>query len=130
MRGLNMKPYKLLTVALALAVLFDGGAVASGAAAAPRFHNDSPQTEAGTKGSTQEVVGTLRSVKGSELTIQTQTGQIVKVDATTAIHGHRCAVLIVGRTVSARGETDQKGVLHADTILRAKDSSGVPSASK
>jgi hypothetical protein len=125
-----MKPYKLLAVAITLVVSLNGGGVAFSGTPAPRFHDHSPQTAAGAKGSTQEIVGTLRSVKGSQLTIQTLAGQIVKVDATTAIQEHRSTVLTVGRAVSARGETDQKGVLHADTILRAKDSSGVPSANK
>jgi hypothetical protein len=125
-----MKPCKPLWAAIVFAVLLAGGGVAYGAAAALGFQDQSPQTASSTKGSTQEVVGTLRSVKGSDLTIQTQTGTVVKVDAKAAIQGHRSSVLIVGRAVSARGETDHKGVLHADTILRAKDSSGVGPASK
>lgn len=127
-----MKPFQLLCVAIVLVISSSGSVrtVAYGGAAVTGFEAQSPGKAASTQGSPQEVVGTLRSVKGSELTIQMRTGGVVKVDATTAIQGHRCAVLIVGHAISARGAYDRKGVLHADTISRAKDSSAAGPASQ
>jgi hypothetical protein len=87
------------------------------------FEAQSPQTSAAAGRTTQKVVGTVSSVKGSEFTIQTQAGRTVRVDATEAIKEHRCNVLIVGHAVFARGAYDQKGILRADTVLRAKDAS-------
>lgn len=131
MKEFKMKPCQLLWVATVLVTSLSGvvGAVAYGGAAA-ELEDQSPRPAADTEGSIQEVVGTLRSVKGSELTIQTPTGRVVKVDATTAIKGHRSNVLMVGHAFSARGVYDRKGVLHADTVWRAKGSSGAGPASQ
>ena len=47
---------------------------------------------------------------------------MVKVDATTAIKTYRSIVLAVDGAINASGTYDAKGVLHAETIQRAKNS--------
>jgi hypothetical protein len=103
-----MKPYRTLFIVFALAKSLLG------------FGPQAPPAES----STQEVVGTLRDAKGAELTIQTSDGQTVHVDATVAIREHHSAPLVIGHAISARGTYDKKGILHANPILRAKESSG------
>jgi hypothetical protein len=46
----------------------------------------------------------------------------MQVDISKANDQHRSIVPVVGRAVVARGTYDKAGVLHADTIQRAKDS--------
>ena len=82
-----------------------------------------PHTASAAKDSTHDVYGTLRKVEGSRFTIETRTGKTIQVDATVAIEqGRMINFPTVGHAVDARGTYDAKGVLHADTILRWKDS--------
>jgi hypothetical protein len=73
-------------------------------------------------GSPHQIYGTIRSIKGSQLTIETRDKRMLRVDATTAIKTYRTVVLAVDRTINASGTYDAKGVLHAETIQRAKSS--------
>ena len=72
-------------------------------------------------GALHEIYGTIRTMTGSQLGLQTRTG-LVRVDAADALRTYQSAVLFVGRSVMVRGAFDAAGVLHAQTILRAKDS--------
>jgi hypothetical protein len=76
-----------------------------------------------TQNSEQGLIGTLRSMNGSNLAIETREGRTVTVDAKTAIESHHAVPLVVGRAFYVRGRYDAKGVLHAETILQAKESS-------
>jgi len=49
----------------------------------------------------------------------------VEVDATDAVRARLSTPLIGGRAVLVRGDYDSKGVLHAQAILRAKDSAAL-----
>jgi hypothetical protein len=49
-------------------------------------------------------------------------GQLIQVDAATAMQAHLSVVPVVIHAVEVRGTTDASGVVHAETILRAKDS--------
>jgi Domain of unknown function (DUF5666) len=69
-----------------------------------------------------DIFGVVRAIKGSQLTIQVRTGQLIQVDATTAMQAHLSVVPVVSHAIEVRGTTDASGVLHAETILRAKDS--------
>jgi hypothetical protein len=69
-----------------------------------------------------DLYGILQKVEGSRLTIETRSGKLVQVDATVAFEQGRTTLLRVGHAVDARGKYDGRGVLHADTILRWKDS--------
>jgi hypothetical protein len=79
-------------------------------------------TKSADSGSLHQIYGTIRSIKGSQLTIETRDKRIVNVDATTAIKTYRSVVLAVDRAINASGTYDAKGVLHAETIQRAKSS--------
>jgi hypothetical protein len=70
----------------------------------------------------RDIFGIVRAVKGSQLTIQTRTGQMIQVDAATAMQAHLSVVPVVSHAIEVRGTTDASGVVHAETILRAKDS--------
>jgi hypothetical protein len=80
----------------------------------------SPAPQKSERESQHEIYGTIRSLEGSQLTIETRDKRIVKVDATAAVKSHRLAVLEVGRTIIASGLYDAKQVLHAERIQRAK----------
>jgi hypothetical protein len=74
------------------------------------------------KDSIHDVYGKLLRTQGSRFTIETRTGKTVHVDATTAIREDNINLVRVGHAVVARGTYDAQGVLHAETILRWKDS--------
>jgi hypothetical protein len=68
------------------------------------------------------IFGTIDSISGSRLVIRTRTGSQVRVDALDAMAGGNTAVLFAGRAVRVLGTVDAAGVLHAETILRERDS--------
>ncbi len=71
-----------------------------------------------------EIYGTVKSVDagGSKITLQTRDGRVIEVDITVAVQTHRSSIPPTGRGVNVRGTYDAKGVLHAETVNRAKDS--------
>jgi hypothetical protein len=85
----------------------------------------SPAPQKSERESQHQIYGTIRSLEGSQLTIETRDKRIVKIDATAAAKSHRLAVLEVGRTIIASGLYDAKQVLHAERIQRAKASPAV-----
>src|SRR5579864_344576 len=72
--------------------------------------------------SQHEIFGTISSVNGPQLTVQTRTGSLLNVDATVAIENDQCIGLEVGGAVDIQGTFDANGVLQANSIQRAKDS--------
>jgi Domain of unknown function (DUF5666) len=72
-----------------------------------------------------EVSGTIRAIDGNVLTVQTRTGQTVRVDASEALAHEQSTVLLVGRPVDVRGTYDANRVLHAQVIVRAKSTPAV-----
>ncbi|HWX79424.1 MAG TPA: hypothetical protein VNZ02_05020 [Steroidobacteraceae bacterium] len=64
--------------------------------------------------------GKVVSLKGTMLEIETRDKRTVAVDAAPAIDSHRAYVLAVGALITAFGSYDQKGVLHAKGVTRAK----------
>ena len=105
------------TVSLALCIAIAPGL---GAFAAGRALAVAPP--ATTKFAPHEVSGIIRSLNGSQFTLQLRNGRFVRVDAAAAMQGHQSAVLVVSRPFLVRGSYDATGVLHAQTILRAKGS--------
>ncbi len=72
--------------------------------------------------SQREIFGKIGSIEGSRLTIRTRTGTVVQVDASAATAGGRSTPLVVGRAVDIVGMIDAAGTLHAERIMRAKES--------
>lgn len=70
-----------------------------------------------------QLTGRIRTVKGSQLEVETRDKRSVEVDAATAINSRRTNVLSAGGFITAVGAYDAKGVFHAQTIQRAKNSS-------
>jgi hypothetical protein len=64
--------------------------------------------------------GKVVGLKGTMVEIETRDKRSVEVDAAPAIKSHRAYVLEVGGLITAFGSYDQKGVLHAKGISRAK----------
>lgn len=97
--------------------------------AAGCFSAITPRALARTQAATPEskaaqhaIYGTIRSVEGSTLTIETRDKKMVKVNTKNAVESQRIGVLIVGRVVLIHGTYDAKGTLEASTIQRAKSS--------
>jgi hypothetical protein len=103
------------TAPAAARTFFGGGLVPS--AQTDQQHNAAPAPH--------ELYGKITAVKDSRLTIQPRTSHAVEVDATDAVRARLSTPLIVGRAVLVRGDYDSKGVLHAQAILRAKDSAAL-----
>jgi hypothetical protein len=81
------------------------------------------ETKSPPASSLHQLYGTVRRVEGSQLTIEARDGRSVQVDATAAIQSYRSVALPEGSAVEVSGSYDEKGVLHAQTIQRAKSSS-------
>ena len=64
--------------------------------------------------------GTIRSVDGNEITIELRTGEVLRVDLTEALKNQTSITAVVGRNVVVNGTMNDKGVLEARTMLRAK----------
>jgi FlaG/FlaF family flagellin (archaellin) len=103
----------------------------SGAAAGASFSAAAPipqeqgQSKTGEKAANHEVFGTIRSIKGLRLTVETRTGKLVQLDATPATQGHRVVPLAVTNAIDAVGTVDKSGVFHAETIQHAKPSPAI-----
>jgi hypothetical protein len=69
-----------------------------------------------------EIFGTVESITGTELTVKTRTGSLVKVDTTAAANGHNLSIHGIGGAVDVRGTTGADGVLQAQSVARAKTS--------
>jgi hypothetical protein len=74
------------------------------------------------KEAVHEIYGTIRSIEGDRVTIETRAQKTIQVDLKPAIEAHRSVVPVVGRSLQVRGTLDSKGVLHATMAQRAKDS--------
>ena len=114
-----MKQLQLLIFAIALSV-----------ASSRSFNGQEPSAsqssaKSADKGSEHQIFGIIRSVKGSQLTVETRDKRMVKVDATAAIKASRTAVLAVDGAINVAGTYDAKGVLRAETIQRAKSSPAI-----
>ena len=101
---------QLVTLALAVAI-GSPPAVAATAIRAP-----------GAAAPAHEVVGVIRSMMGSMLVLQLRNGRYLRVDASSAVQAHESVVLSVERPIEVVGGYDAAGVLHAQSILRAKSS--------
>jgi hypothetical protein len=71
----------------------------------------------------RELYGRIQSLKGTLVTLQTRTGSLVQVEAKSAIEAQRSVPLVIGRAIAVKGTVDKVGVLHAEIIQRAKESS-------
>jgi hypothetical protein len=67
-----------------------------------------------------QVTGRVLRISGGELIIQQGSGAHVHIDATAAQKAYQTVPLVLGEIVTAEGELDAQGVLHATTIVRAK----------
>jgi hypothetical protein len=97
-------------LAIALLAIWNGGAIAAWSQPAAKSTEQTPH----------QIYGTIRSIKSDRLTLETREKRLVEVDAAPAIKTYRSSVLNVGGTIIVEGEYDAKGVLHAETIQRAK----------
>ncbi|HLK04586.1 MAG TPA: hypothetical protein VKT53_09110 [Candidatus Acidoferrum sp.] len=92
-------------------------------AAAPCTLAQNQQAAESAKTETQHALyGTIRSIEGSALTIETRDKKMVKVNTKAASESQRTGVLVVGRTILIHGSYDAKGILQASAIQRAKSS--------
>jgi hypothetical protein len=107
--------------ALAHAILFF--AVAAFFAPSPSAFAKNPQAAAPESNDSQHALyGTIRSIDGSTLTIETRAKKVVQVKIKSAVEAQRSAVLIVGRAVLIHGTYDAKGTFQASAVQRAKSS--------
>jgi hypothetical protein len=66
--------------------------------------------------------GIVQSIDGSTLTLVNRAGDLIKVDGGPASANFQAAPPAVGRAILVRGTVDEAGVVHATTLLRAKNS--------
>jgi Repeat of unknown function (DUF346) len=66
------------------------------------------------------ISGTISKIDGFEVTLTTRTGSTTRIDATKAQQQSQSIPLVVGGSVIVDGAKDASGVMHAETITRAK----------
>jgi hypothetical protein len=69
-----------------------------------------------------QVTGRVLRVSGSEVILQQTSGAHVTIDAKPAQKAHQSVLILKGEIITAEGELDALGVLHAKTIVRTKAS--------
>jgi hypothetical protein len=97
----------------------------AGSPAIPQAEKTQKKAEEGNAAAVHEVYGKVLSTKETMITIQTRTGSTVKVDSAGALKADRSSPIVEGHAICARGTIDKKGVLHAESIQRAKDASAM-----
>jgi hypothetical protein len=109
---------------IVLAVVASGNSFAAPQAPATKgTAKQESATKSGGQKVTREIYGKIQTIKGTLVTLQTRTGSLVQVDAKEAMEAQRSAPLVVGRAIAVKGTIDKAGVLHAEILQRAKDSS-------
>src|SRR5262245_25055211 len=78
-----------------------------------------PRDKAGPR---NQVIGKVVKVEGFEITLQTRTGRQVRVDSTAAEKAYLSAGVFLGGAIQVGGTIDSAGVMHAEVILRARNS--------
>lgn len=118
-----MRQFQSPVLIIALATGYGIGAISAQTQSKPAPRNAQPAAA----GQSHEVYGTVKSIDtgGSRFTLQTRDGRSIKVDASGAVQAHRLNLPAAGHGVDVRGTIDAKGVLHAETVTRAKDSSAM-----
>jgi len=69
-----------------------------------------------------EISGIVQAVDGSTLTLVNRAGDLITVDGSSAFANFQAAPPAVGHAALVRGTIDETGMVHATTLLRAKDS--------
>jgi len=105
-----------------LAILGLGAAppVAAGTQVAPAAAGTAMTPVAG--GPANRVSGTIVSVNGAALTVETREGRSVSIDAADAQQARQSVALFPGEAITASGAYDAQGTLRARSIVRAKPS--------
>jgi len=67
------------------------------------------------------VYGVLVAMQKGSLTLRTREGKLVTIDNSLAVKSYQSVIPVVGGALLVRGDYDQAGVLHATSILRAKN---------
>jgi hypothetical protein len=117
-----MKTIRICMVVLAVVASGNSFAAPQAPATKGTAKQDSA-TRPGEQKGTREIYGKIQSLKGTLVTLQTRTGSLVQVDAKGAMEAQRSVPLVVGRAIAVKGTVDKAGVLHAEILQRAKDSS-------
>jgi len=74
---------------------------------------------------THEVYGTVEYLKSAAIMIRKRDGVPLRLDAGDAMRNFRYAAAAIGHVLVARGTYDKAGVLHAESVLHAKDRSAL-----
>lgn len=90
------------------------------AESSPRANRAAAQAKTEAADVQHDIYGTIRSVDGAKVTIETRAKKTIQVDTKAANEAQRAVVLVVGHAVLVRGAYDKKGVLHASSVQRAK----------
>jgi hypothetical protein len=113
---------KTLICSFLVSFLLGGLHIATAARAAANAQKSQASAEQNVP---REIYGKIESVKGTMLTLRTRSGDLVQVETKPAQDAYHSAPLVVGRAVSVKGTADKAGVIHAEVVLRAKDSSAM-----
>jgi hypothetical protein len=72
-----------------------------------------------------DVFGTVVAIDGVEITVLKRDGDLIQVDGSAAFAHSHAAEPSVGHGIEVRGSDGEGGVLHAETLLHAKDHSAM-----
>ena len=115
-----MKKIRICMLALTVVAGWSCFAMAQASAGESAKKDHAPE-----QGATREIYGKIQSIKGTIVTLQTRSGSLVQVDAKPAIAAEHSVTLLVGRAIDVKGMVDKAGVLHAESLQKAKDSPNI-----
>jgi hypothetical protein len=98
------------------------GPITAGAAVATSVPVSSEVVTSQSPASGSEVSGWVDQINGTELVVRERNGAHVTIDAKPAREAFQSVPIGMEEAITAEGNYDAQGVLHAQTIVRAKDS--------
>jgi hypothetical protein len=104
------------------------GLGAGAAAAAPSVRPQAAQASAAQielPAGQHEISGTVQDIDATTLTVRTRSGTVIKVDGAAAFANFQAAPPSAGHGILVRGTIDESGVVHAVTLLHAKDNPAI-----
>jgi hypothetical protein len=72
-----------------------------------------------------EVYGIVEQMTHTTISIRKRDGEMQQLDVSGAVRTLHFAIPTIGHALLARGTYDTYGILHADTVLHAKDRSAL-----
>jgi hypothetical protein len=103
-------------------VIFGLGASPAVTASVAELDTDDDTVDDAPLGNDHVLIGNVISIDSATVKLRTRTGRLVTVETVAAKKAHLAVTVSRGEALMVHGVYDKRGVMHAETIMRAKDS--------